>query len=87
MNVDKPCIQAQQALTNLRNLVEANGFDLSKNTIKTTVFLTKMADFAECNQVYAKFFSEDALPARSCVAVKELPMGASFEIEAVLFKL
>jgi len=46
-----------------------------------------MSDFAECNQIYAKFFLEDALPARSCVAVKELPMGASFEIEAVLFKL
>ena len=87
VSVDKPCFQAQQALTNLRNLAEANGFDLSKHTIKTTVFLTKMSDFAECNQVYAKFFSEEALPARSCVAVKELPMGASFEIEAVLFKL
>ena len=36
--------------------------------------------------MYAKYFAEDALPARSCVAVKELPMGASFEVEAVLFK-
>ena len=82
----KPSGQARQALTNLRNLVKANGFDLKKHTIKTTVFLTNMSDFQECNKVYAKYFAEDALPARSCVAVKELPMGALFEIEAVLFK-
>ena len=79
--------QAFQALTNLQNLAEANGFILSKHTIKTTVFLTCMSDFAAINVEYSKFFNEpDSLPARSCVAVKELPMGANFEIEAVFFK-
>ena len=59
---------------------------MNKHTIKTTVFLTSMSDFAECNAVYAKYFAADCLPARSCVAVKELPMGAIFEVEAVFFK-
>ncbi len=68
-------------------MAEANGFVLSKHTIKTTVFLTNMSDFAAINAEYSKFFNEqESLPARSCVAVKELPMGSIFEIEAVFYK-
>ena len=79
--------QAIQALKNLKSMAEANGFVLSKHTVKTTVFLTSMSDFAAINAEYSKFFNEqDSLPARSCVAVKELPMGAIFEIEAVFYK-
>ena len=45
-----------------------------------------MSDFVDCNAVYAKYFDPNYLPARSCVAVKELPMGGLFEVEAVFFK-
>ena len=78
--------QARQALKNLKTLAKLNGFELNRHTVKTTVFLTDMADFKECNEVYAKFFDEECLPARSCVSVQGLPMGAKFEIEAVFFK-
>lgn len=81
-----PTQQTKQAMINLKALAKANGFKLDTHTVKTTVFITSMADFAECNAVYAKYFKEDCLPARSCVAVKELPMGALFEVEAVFFK-
>ena len=73
-------------MANLKALAKANGFKLNEHTIKATVFLTDMSHFAECNAVYAKYFDEDKVPARSCVAVKELPMGALFEVEAVFFK-
>lgn len=55
------------------------------NVVKTTVYLTDMADFSKANEAYSWFF-RDNFPARSCVAVKQLPKGAKFEIEAVLFK-
>ena len=60
---------------------QAAGMDFS-DVVKTTVFLADMADFAAINQIYAQFFPGEA-PARSCVAVKELPKGGLFEIEAV----
>ena len=50
------------------------------------VFLTDMGDFAGVNEVYSRFFTADEPPARSCVAVRQLPKGAKFEIEAVFFK-
>ena len=82
----KPGVQARRALTNLRLLARSNGFDLEKHTVKTTVFLVDMADFAEINVEYAKFFKGKEVPPRSCVAVKQLPKNALFEIEAVFFK-
>ena len=52
------------------------------NVVKSTVFLTSMADFAGMNEVYAKFFTAD-FPARSTVQVAALPKGANVEIEVV----
>ena len=54
------------------------------NVIKTVVFLVDMGDFARMNELYAKKFKEP-FPARSTVAVKQLPLGAKFEIEAVAY--
>jgi 2-iminobutanoate/2-iminopropanoate deaminase len=76
--------QLRQALENLRTLVEANGAQLSQ-VVKTTVFLVSMADYAELNEIYTAFFADhagDHRPARSAVAVAELPIGALVEIEA-----
>ena len=56
-----------------------------EDAIKTTVFIADMADFTDINAEYAKFFRTEP-PSRSCVAVKQLPKNAKFEIEAVFFK-
>ena len=69
----------------MKQRAQSNGFKLT-DTIKTTVFLTDMAHFDEVNVEYAKFFDKEK-PARSCVAVHQLPKGALFEIEAVFFKV
>ena len=76
--------EAVQVLENLKAVVEGAGFTL-QNVIKTTVFATDMANFAAVNGVYAKYFGENP-PARSFVAVKELPKGSQVEIEAVAWK-
>ena len=74
--------QARQALTNIQALLAA--LDATeKNIVKTTVFLTNMDDFKEVNQAYAAVFDSD-YPARSCVAVKELPLKGLVEIEAIV---
>ena len=70
-----------QSLKNLFAIVAEAGFQPS-DIVKTTVFLADMADFAEMNEVYAQFFSAP-FPARSAVAVKTLPKGASVEIECI----
>lgn len=72
--------EAEQALENLSSILRAGGADLT-TVVKTTCFLTSMSDFAAFNQVYARYFPQK--PARSCFAVKELPKGASVEIEAI----
>lgn len=76
--------QTRQSLTNARNVLQAAGTDLS-NVVKTTVFLSDMANFAEMNEVYAEFFSQP-FPARSAVAVKALPKGALVEVECIAAK-
>ena len=76
--------QTGQSLKNLKAVLEAAGYSL-QDVIKTTVFITDMANFATVNSVYAKYFEKDC-PARSCVAVKELPKDALIEIEAVAYK-
>ena len=73
--------QTEQSLKNLSAVLEAAGSGLDK-VIKTTCFLTDMADFAAFNAAYGKYFSEHK-PARSTVAVKALPKGALVEIECV----
>ena len=74
--------QAAQALLNLRTQVEANGATMDQ-VVKTTVFLTDMGNFAAINEIYCKAFGAHR-PARSCVAVAALPIGALFEVEAVV---
>lgn len=73
--------QAAMALTNLRHVLQAGGSDLGK-VLKTTVYLADIKDFPAVNEVYASFFDQP-FPARSCFAVKDLPLGARVEIEAV----
>ena len=74
--------QATQALANLRAQVEANGAMLNQ-VVKTTVFLTDMGNFAAMNEIYCEAFG-DSRPARSCVAVAALPLGAIFEVESIV---
>ena len=76
--------QTMQALLNLKAVVEAGGSSFDK-VIKTTVFITDMAQFGDINAVYSEFFKEP-YPARSCVQVAALPKGVSIEIEAIALK-
>ncbi|MDL2403310.1 RidA family protein [Rhizobium mayense] len=81
-NSDDVVKQAEQCLKNMAAIAKEAGTELSK-TVKTTVLLTSLGDFAEVNQVYAEFFSEP-FPARACYEVKALSKGAKVEIEAVI---
>lgn len=72
--------QAQQSCKNVGAILEAGGSSFEK-VVKTTCFLADIVDFAAFNEVYAKFFTSK--PARSCVAVKDLPKGVLCEIEAI----
>ncbi|MBF6590469.1 MAG: RidA family protein [Ktedonobacterales bacterium] len=76
--------QTRRVLENVRALLAAAGSSPA-HVVKTTVFLTAMADFAAMNEVYAEFF-RDVPPARSTVAVKELPKGAIVEIEVIALR-
>lgn len=76
--------QTRQALINAAHVLEEAGLGLS-SVVKTTVFITDMADFAAMNEVYASFFKAP-YPARSAVAVKALPKGALVEVECVAAK-
>jgi 2-iminobutanoate/2-iminopropanoate deaminase len=73
--------ETRQALTNIKNVLEAAGASLD-GVVKTTVFLFDMNDFSRMNQVYAEFFTQN-FPARSAVQVAALPKGGMVEIEAV----
>lgn len=73
--------QTERVLQNLSAVLEAAGSSLDK-VVKTTVFLADMQEFAQMNEVYAKFFTE-APPARATVAAAGLPRDARVEIEAV----
>lgn len=75
--------QTEQVLRNIQNILEHEQLSLT-NVVKTTVFLTNLADFAVLNEVYGRFFQKDP-PARSTVQVVALPKGASVEIEVVAF--
>ena len=76
--------QTKQAITNAKNILEEAGTDLA-HVVKTTVYLANMADFAAMNEVYATFFQQP-FPARSAVAVKDLPKGALVEVEVLAYK-
>jgi 2-iminobutanoate/2-iminopropanoate deaminase len=73
--------QTERVMQNLRAILQAAGSDFSK-VVKTTVFLTDMADFSAMNEVYSAAFGGHK-PARSTVAVSGLPRGVRVEIEAV----
>lgn len=75
-------VQAEQALKNLSALIQASGANI-ENTVKTTVFIKNMDDFAVVNEIYAKYFTSD-FPARSCVEVARLPKDVLIEIEAIV---
>ena len=75
--------QAEQCCKNIGAILDAAGIDFS-NVVKTTCFLADIADFKKFNEVYAKYFVSK--PARSCVAVKDLPLGALCEIEVIAVK-
>jgi len=73
--------QTNQALTNVKNLLEASGTSIDK-VVKTTVFIQNMSDFSVVNEIYQGYFSEP-YPARSCVEVAKLPKGVLIEVEAI----
>ena len=76
--------QTEQVLRNLEMVLSANGMTFA-NVVKTTVFITDLADFAEINRNYATRFPNDP-PARSCVQVAALPAGSRLEIELIAAK-
>lgn len=73
-----------QILKNIEAILGELGLTMD-SIVKTTVFLTNMEDFKEFNEAYESFFKKDP-PARSTIAVKELPRGARVEIETIAFK-
>ena len=75
--------QAEQVMKNIAAILEENGLGF-ENVIKTTCFLADMGDFATFNEVYAKYFT--GKPARSCVAVKELPKKVLCEVEIIAIR-
>lgn len=74
--------QAEQVMKNVGAILTEAGADYTK-VVKTTCFLADMADFAAFNAVYEKYFSEK--PARSCVAVKQLPKDVLCEVEVIVY--
>jgi len=77
---DDIAAQAEQSCRNVGEILKAAGSGYDK-VIKTTCFLADIGDFKAFNEVYARYFTSK--PARSCVAVKDLPLGVGCEIEAV----
>lgn len=74
--------QAERALENLKAVLAESGSDFSR-VVRCTVFLVKMSDFGAVNAVYGRYFTGDAPPSRSTVAVAELPRGAQVEIDCI----
>ncbi len=72
--------QTEQIMKNLGEVLKAAGAGFD-NAVKTTCFLAEIADFAAFNEVYGKYFTSK--PARSCVAVKDLPKGVLAEVEVI----
>ena len=73
--------QTERVLENVRAILEDQKLSFA-NVVKSTVFLTNLADFAGMNEVYAKYFTRD-FPARSTIQVAALPKGATVEIEVI----
>ena len=81
-NVEVHDIEGQtlQVMKNLEAVLEAANTSF-ENVVKTTCFLANISDFAKFNEIYGKYFTSK--PARSCVAVKELPKGVLVEVEVI----
>lgn len=81
-NIEATDIQGQteQVMQNLQNVLAQAGTDFA-HVVKTTCFLANISDFAAFNEVYGKYITEK--PARSCVAVKDLPKAALVEVEVI----
>lgn len=73
-------VQARQVMENVKGILEEAGGSM-ESVVKTTCFLSRMEDFAKFNEIYAQYFT--SCPARSCVAVKEIPKNALCEVEAI----
>ena len=73
--------QADQALSNIEAILQAAGSNLA-SVVRATVYLTNMDDFSSVNAVYSRYFPTD-FPARACIEVSRLPLGALVEIDAV----
>ena len=73
--------QTAQAMENLKAIIENEGCHMD-DVVKTTCFLANMSDFADFNEVYGTFFNK--FPARSCIAVKDLPKAVLVEVEAIV---
>ncbi len=76
--------QTKQVLENIKSVLDSYGLSFD-NVIKTTIFLRNIKDFPKVNEIYAGYFNPP-FPARSTVAVKELPKGALIEIEVIAHK-
>ena len=76
--------QTEQVFMNISAILEAARYSFS-DVVKSTVFLANMSDFKAMNEVYGKYYTEKQ-PARSTVAVKDLPLGALVEIETIAVK-
>ena len=76
--------RARRVLQNINGILEASGSSIS-NSVKLTVFLTDLSRFAELNEVFLEFFSENP-PARSALEVSKLPLGVDVEIECIAIK-
>jgi len=76
--------QTRQVLKNLKNVIEKSGYSM-ENVAKCTVLLSDISFYSTVNQIYMEFFPTDP-PARMAFAVKDLPMGALIEIDAIAVK-
>ena len=74
--------QTQQVMTNIEAILTEAGANWN-DVVKTSVFLTDLANFSPMNQVYAEYFAEDTAPARACVEVSRLPKDVLVEIECI----
>ena len=73
--------QTERVMQNIKGVLESQNLSFA-NVVKTTCFLSDMSNFASFNEVYSKYFTENP-PARSCVAVKQLPKDALVEVEII----
>ena len=74
--------ETTQVMKNIQSVLQAAGADF-KNIVKTDIFIADMADYAKVNELYGSYFTEKPLPARTTVAVKELPKQARIEISCI----